>query len=155
MPPPYAFLVAHDLALATELNYIYLADRENGRILCFFANNGTFHKEYRHPAIGTKIYSVSYAREKLYLVNGPDPFISNAVPVRGFVLDIYSGKILSMFEPKEGMNNPHDLYVTEDGSEIYAVELNIKKVYRFLRGTTLLNVMFYINQVMFYINQVL
>lgn len=137
MPPPYAFLVAHDLALATELNYIYLADRENGRILCFFANNGTFHKEYRHPAIGTKIYSVSYAREKLYLINGPDPFINNPVPVRGFILDIYSGKILSMFEPKKGMNNPHDLYVTEDGSEIYAVELNIKKIYKFLQGTAL------------------
>ncbi|KYN08474.1 PREDICTED: peptidyl-alpha-hydroxyglycine alpha-amidating lyase 1-like [Cyphomyrmex costatus] len=132
-PPPYAFLVAHSLALASELNYLYLADRENGRILCFFANNGTFHKKYRHPAIGTKIYSVAYAREKLYLVNGPDPFIRNPVPVRGFVLDIYSGKILSIFKPKKNMNNPHNLRVTEDGSEIYVVELNNKKVYRFLQ----------------------
>ncbi|KYQ52011.1 Peptidyl-alpha-hydroxyglycine alpha-amidating lyase 1 [Trachymyrmex zeteki] len=133
-PPPYAFLVAHALALASELNYLYLADRENGRILCFFANNGTFHKEYRHPAIGTKIYSVAYAREKLYLVNGPDPFISNPASVRGFVLDIYSAKILSIFEPKKNMDNPHNLHVTEDGSEIYVVELNNKKVYRFLQG---------------------
>ncbi|XP_024871261.1 peptidyl-alpha-hydroxyglycine alpha-amidating lyase 1-like [Temnothorax curvispinosus] len=132
-PSPYAFLIAHALALASELNYIYLADRENGRILCFFANNGTFHKEYRHPAIGTKIYSVAYAREKLYLVNGPDPFISNPAPVRGFVLDIYSEKILSMFEPNKNMDNPHSLTVTEDGSEIYVAELNNKKVYRFLQ----------------------
>lgn len=130
---PYTFLVAHALALATELNYIYLADRENGRILCFFADNGTFHKEYRHPAIGTKIYSVAYAREKLYLVNGPDPFISNPAPVRGFVLDIYSKKILSIFKSNQNMDNPHSLTVTEDGSEIYVVELNKKKVYRFLQ----------------------
>ncbi|XP_011640878.1 peptidyl-alpha-hydroxyglycine alpha-amidating lyase 1 [Pogonomyrmex barbatus] len=134
LPPPNAFLVAHALALASELNYIYLADRENGRILCFFANNGTFHKEYKHPVIGTKIYSVAYAREKLYLVNGPDPYGSNPAPVRGFILDIYFGKILSMFEPKKHMSNPHDLYVTENGSEIYVVELNDKKVYRFLQA---------------------
>lgn len=133
-PSPYAFLVAHALALADETNHLFLADRENGRILCFFANNGTFHKEYKHRDIGTKIYSVAYAREKLYLVNGPDLFVTNPVPVRGFVIDVYSGKILSTFQPKEDMDNPHNLYVTQDGSEIYVVELNQKKVYRFLQG---------------------
>lgn len=130
-----AFVVPHALALASELNYIYVADRENGRIMCFSANNGTFHKEYRHPNIGTKIYSVAYAREKLYLVNGPDLFTQHPVPVQSFVLDIYTGKILSIFGPNGKMNNPHDLYVTEDGAEIYVVELNNHKVYKFLQGT--------------------
>ncbi|KAM0725696.1 Peptidyl-alpha-hydroxyglycine alpha-amidating lyase 1 [Formica fusca] len=135
LPPPNAFLVPHALALASELNYIYVADRENGRVLCFFASNGTFHKEYRHSAIGTQIYSVGYAREKLYLVNGLNPYNPyNPVSVRGFVLDIYSGKILSMFAPKGNMDKPHDLHVTEDGSEIYVVELNNHKIYRFLQG---------------------
>ncbi|XP_050463567.1 peptidyl-alpha-hydroxyglycine alpha-amidating lyase 1-like [Cataglyphis hispanica] len=135
LPPPNAFLVPHALALASELNYIYVADRENGRVLCFFASNGTFHKEYRHSAIGTQIYSIGYAREKLYLVNGLNPYNPiNSVPVRGFVLDIYSGKILSMFAPKGNMDKPHDLYVTEDDSEIYVVELNNHKIYRFLQG---------------------
>ncbi|XP_014468096.1 PREDICTED: peptidyl-alpha-hydroxyglycine alpha-amidating lyase 1 [Dinoponera quadriceps] len=134
LPPPNAFVVPHALALASALDYIYVADRENGRVSCFFASNGTFHKEYSHPTIGTKIYSVAYAREKLYLVNGPDLYRPHSVPVRGFVLDIYSAKILSIFEPKGGMNNPHDLYVTEDGAEIYVIELNNHKVYRFLQG---------------------
>ncbi|EFN75573.1 Peptidyl-alpha-hydroxyglycine alpha-amidating lyase 1 [Harpegnathos saltator] len=134
LPPANAFVVPHALALASALNYIYVADRENGRVSCFFASNGTFHKEYRHPVIGTKIYSVAYAREKLYLVNGPDPYTLHPVPVRGFVLDIHSGKVLSIFAPKENMINPHDLYVTEDGAEIYVVELNNHKVYRFLQG---------------------
>ncbi|EFN62923.1 Peptidyl-alpha-hydroxyglycine alpha-amidating lyase 1 [Camponotus floridanus] len=135
LPPPNAFLVPHALALAIELNYIYVADRENGRVLCFFANNGTFHKEYRHPAIGAQIYSVAYAREKLYLVNGLDPYNPiNPVPVKGFVLDIYSGNLLSTFAPKGNMDKPHDLYVTEDGSEIYVVELNNHKIYKFLQG---------------------
>lgn len=72
--------------------------------------------------------------------------MSNSVPVRGFVLDIYSEKILSMFEPNKSMDNPHNLAVTEDGSEIYVVELNNKNVYRFLQGTALLNVTFYNNR---------
>lgn len=143
LPPPNAFLVPHALALSSALNYIYVADRENGRVLCFFASNGTFHKEYKHPAIGTKIYSVAYAREKLYLVNGPDPYTIDSVPVRGFVLDIHSGAILSIFGPKGNMNNPHDLYVTEDDSEIYVVELNNHKIYRFLQGTVSLDLLFF------------
>lgn len=143
LPPPNAFLVPHALALASALNYIYVADRENGRVLCFFASNGTFHREYKHPAIGTKVYSIAYAREKLYLVNGPDPYTIDPVPVRGFVLDIYSGTISSIFGPKENMNNPHDLYVTQDGSEIYVVELNNHKIYRFLHGIVLINVISY------------
>ncbi|XP_072752956.1 peptidyl-alpha-hydroxyglycine alpha-amidating lyase 1 isoform X2 [Anoplolepis gracilipes] len=133
-PPPNAFLVPHALALASELNYIFVADRENGRVLCFFASNGTFHKEYKHSAIGKEIYSISYAQEKLYLVNGMNPYFPVRVLVRGFVLDIYSGKILSIFAPKGNMNKPHDLYVTDDGSEIYVVELNNHKIYRFLQG---------------------
>ncbi|XP_070164966.1 peptidyl-alpha-hydroxyglycine alpha-amidating lyase 1 [Polyergus mexicanus] len=135
LPPPNAFLVPHALALASEFNYIYVADRENGRILCFFASNGTFHKEYRYSAFGTQIYSIGYAREKLYLVNGLNPYNPyNPIPVRGYVLDIYTGKILSTFAPKGNMDKPHDLYVTEDGSEIYVVELNNHKIYRFLQG---------------------
>lgn len=134
-PPPNAFFVPHALALANELNYVLVADRENGRVLCFFASNGTFHKEYRHPAIGTKIYSVAYAREKLYLINGPDPYANsdNEIHVRGFVLDFNTGNILSEFGPRNDMDRPHDLAVTENGSEIYVVELDLHKIYRFVQ----------------------
>lgn len=76
-PQPYVFLVPHALALASEFNLIFVADRENGRVVSFHTSNGTFHKEYRHPAIGTKVYSVAYAKERLYLVNGPDRSESN------------------------------------------------------------------------------
>lgn len=49
--------------------------------------------------------------------------------------------MLSMFGPKGNMNNPHDLYVTEDGSEIYVVELNNHNIFRFLQGMTLLRIL--------------
>jgi len=53
-----------------------------------------------------------------------------------------------MFEPKKNMDNPHNLHVTEDGSEIYVVELNNKKVYRFLQGITLCSIITKIYSVM-------
>ncbi|XP_017889161.1 peptidyl-alpha-hydroxyglycine alpha-amidating lyase 1-like isoform X2 [Ceratina calcarata] len=130
-PPPNAFYVPHALALASEYNLIFVADRENGRVLSFFASNGTFHREYKYSIVGTKIYSVAYARDKLYLVNGP-MFNSN-VHVRGFVVDMNSGNIVSQFGPGHDMSMPHDIAVSDDSSEIYVVELNNQTVYRFLQ----------------------
>lgn len=133
-PPPSAFLVPHALALATELDYIFVADRENGRVSCFFASNGTFHKEYKQPStIGTKIYGVAYAREKIYLINGPDP--SDPVDVHGFIVDINTGNI-SQFAPRDRLSRPHDIAVSEDGSEIYIVDLDTSRIYRFLQKST-------------------
>ncbi|XP_012282254.1 peptidyl-alpha-hydroxyglycine alpha-amidating lyase 1 isoform X2 [Orussus abietinus] len=134
-PPHNTFFVPHALAVAEDLNYIFVADRENGRILCFFSNNGTFHKEYTHPVIGTKVYSISYALGKLYLVNGRDQFILNDVHVRGFSIDIDTGNIVSQFGPVGDMNTPHDIAASEDGLEVYVVELDAPRVYRFLQGS--------------------
>ncbi|XP_031773559.1 peptidyl-alpha-hydroxyglycine alpha-amidating lyase 1 isoform X2 [Apis florea] len=127
------FNIPHALALASELNLLFLADRENGRVLSFFATNGTFHKEYKHPIIGKKIYSVAYAREKLYLVNGPD--LNYKIHIRGFILDVNSGNITSQFGPRQDMDRPHDIAVSENGSEIYVVELNINTAYQFFQDT--------------------
>lgn len=129
-PPPNAFNVPHALALASELNLIFVADRENGRVLSFSSDNGTFQKQYKHPTMGAAIYSVAYAKEKLYLINGPN----NSARTRGFVLDVHSGDILSQFGPIHDMKWPHDIAVTENGSEIYVVELNIHKMYKFSQG---------------------
>lgn len=132
-PPPYAFCIPHALALTSEFNLIFVADRENGRVLSFLTKNGTFHKEYKHPAMGTKIYSVAYAKERLYLINGPD---ANNVRIRGFVLDVNSGDILSEFGPERKMGRAHDIAVTENGSEIYVVELDIHTIYKFTQRKT-------------------
>ncbi|KZC04171.1 Peptidyl-alpha-hydroxyglycine alpha-amidating lyase 1 [Dufourea novaeangliae] len=134
-PTPNAFFVPHALALASEFNLIFVADRENGRVSSFSVYNGTFQKQYKHPIIGTKIYSVAYAKEKLYVINGPETNSNNYVHVRGFVIDMHSGDVLSQFRPHHDMDMPHDIAVTEDGSEIYVVELNKQIVYRFLQDT--------------------
>ncbi|XP_034940410.1 peptidyl-alpha-hydroxyglycine alpha-amidating lyase 2-like isoform X2 [Chelonus insularis] len=129
---PYTLSIPHDLTLADDRDHIYVADREHGRVLCYFAGNGTFHKEFRSPVIGTKIYGVAYARERLYLVNGPDPFSTNKFHVRGFVIDVHSGDVISQFGPNGDMIAPHDIAVSDDGSEIYVPELYNHAIYRFL-----------------------
>lgn len=133
-PPPNAFLVPHGLTLAEEHDYLFVADRENGRIECFFASNGSFHQVYQNSLFGRQIYSVAYARDRLYVVNG-QVFSENTRPhTRGFVLDVHTGNVLAQFAPRNDMDNPHDIAVTEDGSEIYVVELNSARVYRFVQG---------------------
>ncbi|KAK2582671.1 hypothetical protein KPH14_004948 [Odynerus spinipes] len=135
-PPPSAFIIPHALALANDPDYIFVADRENGRVSCFFASNGTFHKQYKYSRIGTKIYSVAYAQGKIYLINGPDSFANEPVHISGFIIDINSGNILSQFAPQEKLSRPHDIAVSEDGSEIYIVDLDTAKIYRFLQKST-------------------
>ncbi|XP_043498884.1 peptidyl-alpha-hydroxyglycine alpha-amidating lyase 1 [Polistes fuscatus] len=134
-PPPSAFFLPHALAIADNLDYIFVVDRENGRVSCFFASNGTFHKQYKHPNIGTKIYSAAYAQEKIYLINGPNPGYQNE-HIHGSIVDINTGNILSQFAPKQRFQRPHDIAVSKDGSEIYIVDLDTFKIYKFLQKST-------------------
>lgn len=129
---PNAFAVPHALALSEDHNYILVADREHGRVLCFYSNSGEFHKEYKDPRIGTKVFSIAYARNKIYLVNGPDFMFD--FKVRGFVIDVETGRVVSQFGPNGDMKQPHDIAVSEDGSLIYVAELNLKKALKFVQG---------------------
>ncbi|CAD1475224.1 unnamed protein product, partial [Heterotrigona itama] len=134
---PNAFNIPHALALANELNLLFVADRQNGRVVSFFATNGTFYKEYKDfKRIGPLIYSVAYAKGRLYLINNHlinEPSSYN-IHVQGFVLDVNSGNILFSFRPGQDMDSPHDIAVSEDGSEIYVVELNKNTVYKFMQN---------------------
>ena len=123
----------HSLALAENLGYIFVADREHGRVLCYYSSNGTFHREYKDKVMGSKIYGIAYAKEKLYLVNGPDE-VNIDLHIRGFIMDINTGKILSQFGLNREMSRPHDIAVTPDGREIYVAELDSRRISRFLTG---------------------
>lgn len=125
-------LVPHALTLAEEHDLIFVADRENARIVCNFLNNGTFYKEYKNPILGAAIYSIAYANDRLYVINGNR--YSERNHIRGFVLDIHTEEILSQFAPHFDMNSPHDIAVTPDEREIYVVELNVHKIYKFYQG---------------------
>lgn len=58
--PENFFAIPHALTLVPELDLLCIADRENGRVQCFYTNNGTFHSQYHNPLIGDRLFSMAY-----------------------------------------------------------------------------------------------
>lgn len=120
--PSNFFAIPHALTLASDLNLLCVADRENGRVQCFHTKNGTFHSQYHSGIIGDRLFSVAYAPingGQLYVVNGPqNPQTYHEVS--GFVIDMKTQEVISKFGSKEQpLENPHDIVVTPDGREVY------------------------------------
>ena len=58
--PNYHFNIPHDLSLAEDKNLLFVSDRENGRIQCFLASNGSFLYPIQSHDIGSRLFSASY-----------------------------------------------------------------------------------------------
>lgn len=127
------FAVPHGLTLALDKGLICVADRENGRVQCFYHSNGTFHSQYHSPLIGDRLFSVAYAPVdggQLFVVNGPP--LNPAIPleVKGFVINMVSGNVTSKFPNDANFTHPHDVAVTGDGSEVYVVEYEPNRMHK-------------------------
>ncbi|CAB3241129.1 unnamed protein product [Arctia plantaginis] len=130
----FRFNVPHALTLAEDRGLVCVADRERGRVACFRHDNGSYVSSYSNWLIGGRIFSVAYAPVhggRLYVVNGP----TGAVPVRGYVIDFESGRLIQTFSPDDGLRNPHDIVVTPDGVSVYVAELSPFKVHKFMDET--------------------
>lgn len=138
--PRNFFAIPHALTLAKDLGLICVADRENGRVQCFYTNNGTFHSQYHSQIIGDRIFSVDYAPisgGQLYVVNARMPEIGYKSDtyneVRGFVINMKSKQVTSKFGPNDlQFSNPHDIAVSEDGNEVFVAELDPNRIHKFL-----------------------
>ncbi|XP_030369389.1 peptidyl-alpha-hydroxyglycine alpha-amidating lyase 1 isoform X1 [Scaptodrosophila lebanonensis] len=138
--PQNYFAIPHALTLVPELELLCVADRENGRVQCFYSSNGTFHSQYHNRVIGDRLFSMAYtpaAGGELVIVNGPTAEMG-ANPehyneVLGFVMDMRSKKLDSKFGPNNlQFDNPHDVAVTTDGNVIYVAELNPTRIHKFV-----------------------
>lgn len=58
-PPPPNFLVPHSLSLGHEGRLLFVADRENGRVLTFDGENGKFLAQY--IGFGDKVFAICYS----------------------------------------------------------------------------------------------
>lgn len=131
--PRNFFAIPHALTIASDLGLLCVADRENGRVQCFHTVNGTFHSQYHSGIIGDRLFSVAYAPingGQLYVVNGPllYPHAHNAV--QGFIIHMQSNKVIAKFGPNDGVfENPHDIIVTSDGSEVNFVFVSVFVTY--------------------------
>lgn len=132
----YVLNVPHALALAEERGELCVADREHGRVGCFRAASGQFTASFSHWLVGPRLFSVAYTPTsggQLFIVNGPT---NGAIPVRGYVIDYTTGKLIKTFAPKNGFSNPHDIAVSGDGRRIYVAELDPHRVWAFQEPAT-------------------
>ncbi|XP_034477035.1 peptidyl-alpha-hydroxyglycine alpha-amidating lyase 1 [Drosophila innubila] len=138
--PTNFFAIPHALTLVPELELVCAADRENGRVQCFYTNNGTFHSQYHNPLIGDRLFSVAYtpaAGGQLVIVNGPTAELGISPQhyneVHGFVMSMRTRQIISKFGPNNlEFHNPHDVAVTADGNAIYVAELDPMRIHKFV-----------------------
>ncbi|XP_055686462.1 peptidyl-alpha-hydroxyglycine alpha-amidating lyase 1-like isoform X1 [Lutzomyia longipalpis] len=143
--PPNFLAIPHALTLARDKGLVCVADRENGRVQCFHATNGTFHSQYHSPLVGDRIYGVSYAPidgGHLYVINGPLlafalwPGQENSETyheVRGFVFDMTTQAVVDKFGlPNKDFSNPHDVVVSADGAEVYVAEIGELRPRKFI-----------------------
>lgn len=133
--PKNYFAIPHALTLVKDRNVICAADRENGRIQCFTAMNGTFVGQYHNQVIGDRLFSMAYSpanNGQFFVVNGPAP----NTQVAGYVVDYKTKDVLSRFGANNyEFSNPHDIAVTDDASAVYVVELSPYRVYKFVKKT--------------------
>lgn len=126
-----------------EQQLVCAADRENGRVQCFFWTNGTFHSQYYSQIVGDRLFSMDYIPAEggqLVIVNGPTAELSAKVQhyneVRGYIMNMRTKQVVSKFGPNDmQFSNPHDVAATKDGNEIYVAELNPMRIHKFLHKT--------------------
>jgi len=134
---PNSFNIPHGLALAEERGEVCVADRENGRVQCF-SLDGDFTRSIKPQEFGSRIFSVAYTKAnggQLHAVSGPE-FSLNPWGKKptGYIVSMESGELSGTWNVPGGLQNPHDVAVSEDGSIVYVVELNPFKVWKLTNG---------------------
>lgn len=59
-------------------------------------------------------YSVAYANNNLYVVNGPE-LREDVIEIRGFIIEMSTGNVISKFG---NFTDPHDIAVSDDTNEV-------------------------------------
>ena len=72
---------------------------------------------------------------QLHAVSGPEfslnPFVRKPT---GYITSLDSGELTGSWNVPGGLQNPHDVAVSEDGNTVYVCELNPFKVWRLTNG---------------------
>ncbi|XP_045597192.2 peptidyl-glycine alpha-amidating monooxygenase B isoform X2 [Procambarus clarkii] len=133
-PAPGTFSIPHALALAEDQGEVCVADRENGRVQCFTVSQGKFRRVFQYDDWGGRLFSVAYTPAfggKLFAVNGPQ-MLGISLKLSAFEVDYTSAKLKSSFSPNnQGFSNPHDIAVSDDGYDVYIVEIGPNKLWKF------------------------
>ncbi|XP_022106614.1 peptidyl-glycine alpha-amidating monooxygenase B-like [Acanthaster planci] len=135
------FIIPHSLALAEKQQLLCVADRENGRILCFNSTTGEYDRQITSEDFGGRVFAIAYNNEEdvLYAVNGPTN--EEYYRIKGFTIGLDSGRILSEWTRPAGSQEqfiePHDIAVYS--GTVYVADVGANRVWKFWDEATLSN----------------
>ena len=131
---------------------VCVVDRENGRVQCFNLE-GEFTKTVKPSEFGSRIFSTAYTKAngmspffykqinpimtggQLHAVSGPEfslnPWVKKPT---GYIVKMDTGELTGTWNVPGGLQNPHDIAVSEDGNTVYVCELNPFKVWKLTNG---------------------
>lgn len=120
------FQIPHSLSLDVSNRHLFVADRENSRVLVFDSDSGSFLREIKE--FGDRVFAVHYHPEQggvLHVVNGP--FSSEAL---GFTFSLNSSTEMQRWRPRLGFGQPHDV-TSDHGGAVYVADIGKNTVWKF------------------------
>ncbi|XP_003388865.3 PREDICTED: peptidyl-glycine alpha-amidating monooxygenase-like [Amphimedon queenslandica] len=126
--------VPHSLALSSDGETLYVADRENYRIIEYNTLTGSGSVFVSSDKLGGAIYAISFADKArnwpMYAINGS---MDERLRSVGFTIN-EEGNVVDTWYPhlnEKGFTQPHDIAVNVNGSAIYVAEIGPNKVWKF------------------------
>ncbi|CAB3983869.1 peptidyl-glycine alpha-amidating monooxygenase isoform X2 [Paramuricea clavata] len=122
-PLPRSFLIPHSLSLDHLGKLLYVADRENGRVLAFDSQSGNYREHY--TGFGDKVFAISFSPLHggvLYVINGQSP---SQPSIYGSTLHLKTKKIIQEWLPKAEFTYPHDITCDQSGKVVYVSEITL------------------------------
>lgn len=129
-----ALTIPHSIILIESLDLVCVADRENGRIVCFDAGIDNDNSEGQvklildHPAMKT-VYAIQYDgnKHRLYAVSGRNG--KNRPLGFTFSTDPESfGELVGTWEPNDKFGEPHDLALSVNGRSLFVGEIRPNRI---------------------------
>lgn len=130
--------IPHSIILIEVLDIVCVADRENGRIVCFDAglddeetnrdDEGDVKVMIDHPLMKT-VYAIAYDSNKhrLYAVTGKNGK-SRAIGLTFSVHPETFGELVATWEPKDKFGEPHDLALSVNGRSLFVGEIRPNRI---------------------------
>lgn len=130
--------IPHSIVLIEILDLVCVADRENGRIVCFDAgmddeetnhnDEGEVKAVIDHPLMKT-VYAITYDANKhrLYAVSGRN----GKNRALGFTFSVHPetfGQLIATWEPNDKFGEPHDLALSVNGRSLFVGEIRPNRI---------------------------
>jgi len=119
--------IPHSIILIESLDLICVADRENGRIVCF-NDEGDVKSIIDHPTMKT-VYAISYDANKhrLYAVSGKNGYKQ----ALGYTFSAHPksfGELIANWKPNDKFGEPHDLALSVNGRSLFVGEIRPNRI---------------------------